>query len=192
MVAFNPVWKNFNLYFRTRLMLTQYTPFWCLFHALCLYLLFMTRPTQFDRIQILVTLVSGIDKEKRTLSVCCSKFELEISIPHWWFVCLIWRRFAPARCASFTSLSRLKRRRDCVSEFIRKQQKQVYLSNCQNGHRSWKQKFCSQINDPDATQIYLSIRQLIDAPENRKNLLFQLQPKRHKSTSPPCTLLPNL
>ena len=128
MVAFNPVWKNFNPFFRTRLMLTQYTPFWCLFHALCLYLLFMTRPTQLDRIQILVTLVSGIDKEKRTLSVCCSKFELEISIPHWWFVCLIWRRFAPARCASFTSLSRLKRRKDCVSKFIQKQQKQVYLS----------------------------------------------------------------
>ena len=33
--------------------------------------------------------------------------------------CLFWRRFAPARCASFTSLWRPKRRRDCALSLYR-------------------------------------------------------------------------
>ena len=77
--------------------------------------------------------------------------------------CLFWRRFAPAGCASFTSLRRPKRRRDCVlslyctvllefymkierTHFCRKQNCQMFNAHWNMHHNHGRDQHSSTIN----------------------------------------------
>ena len=64
-------------------MSTQYTASWCFFHALCKY---CARRGTFKSITLgsLCLLSIGSIGRKRTLSLCFSNFDLQISIPNWW------------------------------------------------------------------------------------------------------------
>ena len=49
----------------------------CFMQVLC-----KTRYIQVDRVRILMVFVHGIHKAERILSVCCSNFDLPVSIPN--------------------------------------------------------------------------------------------------------------
>ena len=72
------------LVFTARLMSTQYTVFWfvitCFVHVLC-----KTQCFQVDRIRMLMVFCPWDPQTWRVPSVCCSNFDLPVSILNWWW-----------------------------------------------------------------------------------------------------------
>ena len=85
------------LFFRARLMSTQYTVFWCFFHALCMYCAWRGAFKSIV-IRILVVFVHGIHRQKGILSVCCSNFDLPVLIPNWWWNVNWWLHIRHDKC----------------------------------------------------------------------------------------------